>query len=226
MHPVRASSFVATRLFPRYRSGRHFQFREDRLDQPLMDFLGVAHVLGKPHGRMPPPWESVHLTPSGRIWHNGDAMTLFHLAARVDRVATPEAALAHALANDDLRTAVAVVGAEGAVPAGPQQGRVTAVRPRSNGFDLELAAPAGGVVTSSVSWAPGWRARAGGRELPVVLANSGFVGVVVPAGAASVQLDYRPRGWTWGLAACAATLLGLGVAGLAAWRRRAAEAVP
>jgi hypothetical protein len=219
MHPMRANSFVGTRLYPRYRSGRYFQFREDRLDQPLMSFLGVAHVLGRPQGRMPPPWQSVHLTPSGRIWHNPEAMGLFHLPARVDRVATDDEALAHALANADFRLSVAVADPGGALRGGAQSGSVATVRPRSNGFDVAVATPTGGALTSSVSWAPGWRATADGRELPVLCANSGFLAVALPPGATTVQLDYRPAGWRWGLVTAGVTAMLLVVVAVASRRR-------
>lgn len=225
MHPARAITFVGSRLLPRYRTGRPFQLREDRLDQPLMDFLAVGHVLGKPQGRMPPPWQSVAVEPGGRLWHNPEALDLFHFAARVERAADAAAARAAVLRSRDFRALATVVDPAGALPEGPQSGAVRAIRSRSNGFDLELDAPAGGVLTSSVSWAPGWRATTGDRRLPVVLANGAFLGVGVPPGTTTLALDYRPAGWRWGLALAAAALLGLAAAAAATLRgRRTPEA--
>jgi hypothetical protein len=47
------------------------------------------------------------------------------------------------------------------------------------------------------SWAPGWIASIDGEESPVVLANIAGLGVVVPPGRHSVELEYHPWRW-WG----------------------------
>jgi len=44
-------------------------------------------------------------------------------------------------------------------------------------------------------WAPGWRARIDGAPAPLVRTNIAGLGVVVPAGRHTVELDYRP--WRW-----------------------------
>jgi uncharacterized membrane protein YfhO len=107
-------------------------------------------------------------------------------------------------------------------PPVPQQGEVSAIRARSNGFDLQVRSPAGGTVASSVSYLPGWRSEIDGRESPAFEVNSGFLGFAVPPGTHRVRLDYRPAGWRLGLllAALAASLAVLaGLAGAIARRR-------
>jgi hypothetical protein len=109
-------------------------------------------------------------------------------------------------------------GAEaGASTTRPQDGRVRDIRVRSNGFDLAVDSAAGGIVASSVSYAPEWRTTIGGREEPAIEIDGGFLGFQVPPGAHAVRLRYRPHGWTAGLALFAAgCALSLG----AWWGRR------
>src|SRR5579864_9134844 len=99
----------------------------------------------------------------------------------------------------------------------PQDGRVRDIRVRSNGFDLAVDSAAGGIVASSVSYAPEWRATIGGREEQAVEIDGGFLGFQVPPGSHAVRLRYRPRGWTAGLALFAA---GCGLMLLGWWGRR------
>ena len=95
---------------------------------------------------------------------------------------------------------------------------MSALRPRGNGFDLEVETTTGGLVASSVSYSRGWQVRAGGRAGKALEVDGGFLGFEVPPGASSVRLRYRPRGWSAGLALCAAGI----AAALGGWwgRRR------
>ncbi len=103
---------------------------------------------------------------------------------------------------------------QAAPKAVPQAGRVRDLRPLSNGFDFTVDSPTGGLVVSSVSYAPEWQARIAGAGAaaepavaPVVEVDGGFLGLRVPPGSHAVRLRYRPRGWTVGLALFAAGLL-------------------
>jgi membrane protein YfhO len=108
-------------------------------------------------------------------------------------------------------------GGAGETATRPQDGRVRDIRVRSNGFDLAVDSAAGGIVASSVSYAPEWRATIGGREEPAVEIDGGFLGFQVPPGAHAVRVRYRPHGWTAGLALFAA---GCALSLAAWWGRR------
>jgi hypothetical protein len=101
----------------------------------------------------------------------------------------------------------------------PQDGQVRSIRPRSNGFDLEVESATGGLVASSVSYVRDWKVRTdGGGDASALEVDGGFLGFRVPAGAHAVRLRYEPRAWTLGLWTCAAGI----AACLAGWwmRRR------
>ncbi|HUF78469.1 MAG TPA: YfhO family protein, partial [Thermoanaerobaculia bacterium] len=65
----------------------------------------------------------------------------------------------------------------------------------------------------------GWRAAIDGKPAEPVTVNSAFLGLRVPPGVHRVELDYRPRGWVWGLG-----LFWAAVAGMALWAARSRSA--
>jgi len=141
--------------------------------------------------------------------HNDDFQDAAQVV-RADAAPAPEAAAAPAASGAGgagaAPTAPAAAPAAGSPATAPQDGRVRDIRACSNGFDLAVESANGGIVASSVSYAPEWRATIGGRELPIVEVDGGFLGLRVPPGAHAVRLRYRPRGWTAGLALFAAGL--------------------
>ncbi|HYL05728.1 MAG TPA: hypothetical protein VE075_06795 [Thermoanaerobaculia bacterium] len=195
-------------------------------DQAAHDFLAVR-FMGTSHERgLPPPWRLAFEGKGGRIWENPEALPLFFMPRTVEAFADLSRAQGAAMHGDDFQDAAQVVAAPGSTPpaAGAQAGEVRGVEPRSNGFDLAVDTPTGGLVVSSVSYAPGWQVRLDGRpavdgvngrpvgvdrraQPAVVEVNGGFLGFQVPPGSHSVHLLYRPRGWTAGLALFAAGLV-------------------
>ncbi|HXO18419.1 MAG TPA: YfhO family protein [Thermoanaerobaculia bacterium] len=198
---------------------RHFyQMVGDSLPAPdpaAHDYLAVRYLATSHQRDLPPPWRRVFEGRGGRVWENPQALPLFFLPRTVERAASLADAQRAAMGNDDFQEiAWATDGPPG---VRPQTGQVHDLRALSNGFDLGVDTPTGGVVVSSVSYTSGWEVRVGDRGWPAVEVNGGFLGFRVPAGSRFVRLRYRPRGWIWGLVLCAA---GAAAACLAAWGRR------
>ena len=126
------------------------------------------------------------------------ALPLFFMPGRFGHCHTRAAAWQASTGIGDFRE-LGVDGAGGEITT--QAGEVQQIRPRSNGFDLRIVS-GGGTVASSISYDPGWRIEIEGHPVPAVEVDSGFLGFETPPGAHSVRLDYRPTGWTWGLALC------------------------
>ena len=55
-------------------------------------------------------------------------------------------------------------------------------------------APAGSALVVSENYYPGWTATVDGKRAPVVRADYSLIGVVLPAGATNVELDFREPG--------------------------------
>lgn len=93
-----------------------------------------------------------------------------------------------------------------------------------NRLSVRVDTPTGGFLVVAENWLPGWRARAQGpdgtvRELPVVRANLTLIGVVVPAGAWTVEFTYWPDSVRVGLFVSAFSLLVWLAWGWHTWRR-------
>jgi hypothetical protein len=232
MRPAAAARVVARRLDPGQEA--HDQLALRRVAAPAaagLDFLAVRYLLLR-HDRQPPaPWRPVFDGVGGRVWENPAALPLFFMPHRAGWVEGDPAALAAAAVADADLAALVLRAGRGAETR--QSGEVGAIRARANGFDLEVRSPTGGTVASSVSWAPGWRVAVdGGPAAATLEVDAGFIGFAMPPGAHRVRLDYRPRGWVWGLRLAALGGLAgfalLAAAGrhrrIAAGRRRAAPA--
>ncbi|HEX2225021.1 MAG TPA: YfhO family protein [Thermoanaerobaculia bacterium] len=85
---------------------------------------------------------------------------------------------------------------------------------------LDVPEPGGErLLATSIRNEDGWRARAGGRDLPILTVNGAFLGVRVPAEVREVELRFLPYGFVTG--AILAGLAGLVVLGLWVGPRRA-----
>jgi hypothetical protein len=77
----------------------------------------------------------------------------------------------------------------------------------ANRRQMDVSAPAAGLLLISEMAAPGWQARVDGRPVPVYPANGGLQAVPVPAGTHRLELQYLPTSVVAGSAISVATLL-------------------
>jgi len=218
MRPADAYRLLRARLSPHRWSDQMVQAFPRLCDRRFCDFLAVRYLLA-PHGRRyPPPWNLLYDGIGGAVWENPEALPLFFMPHRMALAASAQEVWEAISVTPDLGEVGFAVGPAGE-PA-TQQGNVTAIRPRSNGFDLELTSPTGGTVVSSVSYDAGWRARLDGAPTPVFEVDSAFLGFQVSPGMHRVRLDYSPTSWTRGLLLASLGLLGIAAATLATALRR------
>ncbi|HVT57977.1 MAG TPA: YfhO family protein [Thermoanaerobaculia bacterium] len=206
MQPARPALVVGRAFHRRFQLGQQINMSRRPYPIELLDYLGVRYLLTRHRVELFPPWEEVWDGQGGKVWRNAGALPLFLMPRSVSRTSDPERALAATLTNGDFaRTAVVEVTEHGSPPpagpgpAAPQQGEVGLRRLRANGFDLEVESRTGGLITSSVSFARGWKAEADGQPAAVLRVNAAFVGFEVAPGRHRVTVSYRPAGWVWGL---------------------------
>jgi hypothetical protein len=90
---------------------------------------------------------------------------------------------------------------------------------------LEVPGDEERLLATSVPVLPGWRARSGGRDLPLATVNGAYLGVRVPAGVREVELRFVPRGLVAGaILGGLAALVVLGLWGLSYSNSRARRA--
>jgi len=90
-----------------------------------------------------------------------------------------------------------------------------------NRMRFAVDAPAAGWLVVSEFWYPGWTATVNGAASEIALVNGALRAVAVPAGQATVTLEYWPASFTWGLIAAA---VGLFLLAVIIWRLRSRPA--
>jgi hypothetical protein len=208
MLPARASLIVGRAIQRRYRIDQPLYLVLQDRRPPLLDYLGVRYLLLRRRAHLPSPWRVVWEEPGQSLWRNDRAMDLFFMPAAAVVAASWSATLPQVLRNPDFRRVALLEREIGGLPI-TARGDVTAIEPHANGFDLALRSTTGGLVASSVSFAPGWHAEVDQREVATSEVNGGFLGFPVAPGTHRVRLRYRPPDWPLaeGLAALGLCLL-------------------
>jgi hypothetical protein len=88
-------------------------------------------------------------------------------------------------------------------------------------IDLGAPAPDGASLVVSENYDPGWKATVDGKPAPIGRADFTFIGVDLPAGARSVQLDFTSPSYERGkVVTWIAILFGFLMLGTGLWRER------
>ena len=80
---------------------------------------------------------------------------------------------------------------------GDQRGNARLVRYANTGIEVEVDAPAGGILLLNDVWHPWWRASVDGSDTETLEANVMFRAVIVPPGRHLVQFSFHPFGGAW-----------------------------
>jgi hypothetical protein len=200
------------RTWPLWCEREGFWFLRVRdLSRPFLSFLNVRYGLQYEAAGEPAGWETVAVASGTRLVRNPDALARAFVPPRL-RVAEGTAAdLAWLLSRTNFRRTVLLEPLRPRADLRPGvidngRGRVLDISKSGSRYrlEVEMESPAW-VVLSETHWR-GWRARAGGRELPLAFAHHAFLGFEVPAGRHRVEVLFRPRSFDVGLALLVATL--------------------
>jgi len=177
---------------------------------------GVQWLATPPAG-VPPAqaagWVEVWRGEEGRVYANARVLPVVRLASRA--VPSPGDAGTGGWEALDFATTAVV---EGVLPPLGGKGELSVLDQRPHRWRIGVRADGQVLALLQVPHAVGWRAFLDRREVSVVTANLGAMGVVVPAGEHQVEWRYAPPGLAAG---AALTCVGLwGCLGLALGRRR------
>jgi hypothetical protein len=214
--PVELALFQAQSLRPAFRPGNVQAASAPTASDEWLGFLRVGFLLTPRRDELPPPWQLDSQGGGGRIWRHPAPLPLF-FQPRSAVAAAPQARLRRALAEPAPLERVVLDEAElrrfglehltaSPAPASPLPIEVLGVS--ANGFVLRSAG-GGGVIASSVTWAPGWRAVGADRRLPVLHAHAAFLGVAAPTVPTQLELRFLPASWPLGLGLAALGLSAL-----------------
>lgn len=195
--------------------------RIDDFSRPFLSFLNVRYALISTLRAPPPGWRRAGRRGQTILWENPQALRRAFVPPRL-RLGGAERLVLEEMAAETDFSQRAWIRHPGQADAGeprPRRNGPGSVSVRRQGLGYRLHATMerpGWIVVSVTAWA-GWRAVAGGEELPLAFANHAFVGIRAPQGESTIDLVYRPRSFEIGRRISGATLLGVLV--VLAWRR-------
>jgi Bacterial membrane protein YfhO len=197
--------------------GRRYKSGFRNIDHPFLDFLNVRTVILAEGAEVPPRFVLMRGEGPLRVWQNPSALPRWFLAVGA-QVRGREDALSGIREMRDARRVVLVREEVGDWIAPERPWTPAAVRVlRMRRGDVKLVLPADGekLLATSLPFPAGWTATTAGRVLRKVQVNTAYLGVIVPSGAAQVELSFVPPGFRIGavlsLLGAAAVLLLLAV---------------
>lgn len=211
-HYVAFADAAGGRISP---AGRTLQFT--RVDSPLLDSVGLRHVLLPPTLPMPSRYRMLDRFGDVALFENRAALPRARIVPEL-KIATGEAEADRLLRDprfDPRREAIVEI--DHVPPSG--EGEVTWKERTSDRVLLEVQAQKPGVLVLADTDYPGWEATIDGKPVPILRANVAFRAVEVPVGRSLVEFRFRPASARHGLIASAFFLL-LSV-GAAVYRRKA-----
>ena len=180
--------------------------RVDRLDPQMFSLMNTRFAIVPPAAPLPAWWTMRATFPTYAIAENTRALPRAFVPRTIQVVRTQQESLAAVQMNADFADLGFVEDAnpQQAMPNGPGVAEV-----RGRGARVTIHARmdgAGWVIVSNAFWR-GWRARTGGREIPLRFGDHAFIAFHLPAGEHNVRLFYRPQAFVIGAWISGVTLL-------------------
>ncbi|MGZ6144067.1 MAG: hypothetical protein ACXWLM_12065 [Myxococcales bacterium] len=185
--------------------------------EKYFDLFGVRFAIEMPsafpeafataHGfrRVDPGYWVKDFTVRPRAFVVGKAARAAGVPEAIERIRAPD--------FDVRREAVFVRGGPEAVEGRAGPARLERASPEK----MRVTATGPGLLVVAEHYDPGWRASIAGRSVPVLETDLAALGIVLPAGAVSVDLRFVPIGLLPGVVLLTFAVVGLLAA--AAWRR-------
>jgi hypothetical protein len=211
-----------------YRPAEYFKALEN-LDAPVLDYLNVEFFVSAA-GREPPGarWQTVYSGADGTVFRNRSVLDRVFAPARVEAVASSQAAAAPRRADWADRALFTLPEWRGRTrPAAGANGNAVVSRysESANGvrFHASVAGSGPALLVTSIVDDGGWTARtAAGSDVSVGRANGPFLALLLPPGRHAVRLRYAAPGFRQG---AAVSLAGFAAVALMLWLRRRSSAL-
>lgn len=185
---------------------------------PVLDMLSVRYVIfrGTPFPGAKPRFQS----PDYWVLENPKALPRAFIPKWVE-VVTNDALRLQKLTSDSFDPReVAYVEKPLSLP-GPAKGAVEITNEIPTRVSTSVRMETPGLVVLADLWDKGWHAYLDGQSVPILRANHAVRGVVVPAGAHSLEFRYEPASFAWGLRLAAlALIIMLALGGMEFWQTR------
>jgi hypothetical protein len=172
-----------------------------------LGLLAVSRVMSD----QPLPLRQIYDGPDARVYDNPRAVPRTFVVG--NETVTGDQLRTVTAASFDPR-ATAAVSERLNLAVGSGSARITADEPERVAVRAEASHRA--LLVLADTWFPGWRATIDGRPAPIIRTDQLLRGVVLPAGAHTVEFTYVP--WSWRIGWILSLLTAVSLAALA-WRR-------
>jgi hypothetical protein len=174
---------------PGVRWGWYYQVENP--NSPVLDIMNVRYLVasGKAIERLRsnPRYRHAASLPGNELYENLTVLPRYFLVSDV-RVGGDES-----LSGIDLhRTALVDRAIPMALSPGPADGCIQAMRYEPDSLELAVESPRPAFLVLSEAFYPGWQARIDNVESEIYRTDVAFRGVLLPAGAHRVRLEFRP----------------------------------
>ncbi len=210
--PMAPENAIQLRLFLHdgYRWGWNYPL--EKLDSPIVDLLNVRYVLAAGEGvaRMAAlsKFRHVDSVPGGELFENTSVLPRFFLVHQA-RAASSLAEARKAMGEIDLRRTAIVDDTMELASNGDSDDEVRTLSYSPNAMEISTSTPRGGLLVLSETYYPGWKAWLDDRPTRIYPTDIALRGVIVPAGAHRVRMEFRPAilPISWGISLATAILL-------------------
>jgi hypothetical protein len=204
---------------PGVRWGWYYQVEDP--DSPVLDIMNVKHLLASAKTaellKANPRYRHESTVAGFELYENLSVLPRYFLVSSVRQSADREMeGLIRSRAVDLHRTALV----EEAIPLAPSdaaKGAVRSLHYEPGWLELEVTAPQPSFLVASEAYYPGWEAWIDNQPASIHRTDIAFRGIVVPAGAHRVRMQFQPRIFDLSRTVTALTLIL--VAGMACWPR-------
>ena len=204
-----------------YAKTQLFKPRAQKADQgiqlsPILDMLNVRYVIF----RGVPPSDVQPDLAGNDYWMliNRNALPRVFVPRKVECISDSATRLLELSSDKFEPRDVAYVESAVDLPGECRgEARIAEETPTRVKISLKMETP--GLLVLSDLWDAGWHAYLDGKQVSILRANHAIRGVVVPAGASSLEFHYEPASFAWGvrLAIFAAAVL-IGWSAMALWK--------
>ncbi len=196
--PMAPENAIQLRLFLHdgYRWGWNYPL--EKLDSPVVDLLNVRYIITRgediPRLAAIPKFRHLASLPGNELFENLTAFPRFFLAHEARAVKSIEEARNLVQRHEiDLRyTAITDAPFELPPNVAGEVDEVKALKYEPNSIEVSTQASRRSFLVLSETYYPGWQAWLDDQPVPIVPTDIALRGVVVPAGAHRVRMEFRP----------------------------------
>jgi hypothetical protein len=197
--PMALENTIQLRLFLHDGNRWGWNYPLEKLDSPVLDLMNVRYVLTRapdvPRFAALPKFRHIASLPGAEVFENMDVLPRFYFVRRIQPVVS--LAEAHDLIEHrriDLHE-TAITDRPLDLPPGQDAGTsgdVDVIKYEPSRIDLSLRASRASLLVLSETYYPGWKAWIDEQPTQIHSVDVALRGVVVPAGAHRLRMEFRP----------------------------------